>query len=275
MLVLVPLSGTALGTGTPTSGKKLLVVGASGGTGMRAIQGLLDVGYEPEQLRILTRDPSKPTLAPLRERAFDLVAAVPPHSDHHARQEAAAPRSDSVFRGRCPSAPQDLDDPATLSDVGASCTGCYVHSTAGDTKQLDTGEVSRARHLAEALKAERSVAQVAFNSAAAEPSHGVKRIAQKHAVEAVFSEELQLPATHLRANLFMEELWKSYTRPGARLALACGTSPSINAHALGRPRMVSRARTHARTRTHARSHPQGQVPVLAAARPRRLPHQRA
>ena len=150
MLALVPLSGTALGTGTPTSGKKLLVVGASGGTGMRAIRGLLDVGYAPEQLRILTRDPSKPTLAPLRERGFDLVAAVPPHSDHHA---CAPPHSDHhacVFRGRCPSAPQDLDDPATLSDVGASCTGCYVHSTAGDTKQLDTGEVSRARHLAEA-----------------------------------------------------------------------------------------------------------------------------
>ena len=152
MLVLVPLSGTALGTGMPTSGKKLLVVGASGGTGMRAIRGLLDVGYEPEQLRILTRDPSKPTLAPLRERGFDLVAAVPPHSDRHA---CAPPHSDHhacVFRGRCPSAPQDLDDPATLSDVGASCTGCYVHSTAGDTKQLDTGEVSRARHLAEAQR---------------------------------------------------------------------------------------------------------------------------
>ena len=91
-----------------------------------------------------------------------------------------------------------------------------MHSTAGDTKQLDTGEVTRARHLAEALKADGSVSQLAFNSAAAEPEHGVKRIAQKHDVEAVLAKEL--PTTHLRANLFMEELWKSYTRPGARLA---------------------------------------------------------
>ena len=72
-----------------------------------------------------------------------------------------------------------------------------MHSTAGDTKQLDTGEVTRAQHLAAELRREGSVRHVVFNSAAAEPSHGVKRIAQKHAVEAVFSEELLLPATHL------------------------------------------------------------------------------
>ena len=43
----------------------------------------------------------------------------------------------------------DLEDPASLLDpktgkgVGEGCTGCYVHSTAGDTKSLDTGEVER------------------------------------------------------------------------------------------------------------------------------------
>jgi len=72
----------------------------------------------------------------------------------------------------------------------------------------------------------------------------------------------------------MEELWKSYTRPGARLALACGTSPSINAHALGRPRMVSRARAHARTRartytrTRARAHARAHARTRAYARTR-------
>ena len=163
---------------------KLLVVGASGGTGLRALHGLMDVGYAASQLRVVTRDPSKPVLEPLRQLGIELHAA-------------------------------DLDDPATLVGVGATCTGCYVHSLAGDTKKLDTGEVSRSRHLAQALDAEGSVRQVAFNSAAAEPSHGVKRIAQKHAVESVFSTEVGLPATHLRANLFMEELWKVQPRTPA------------------------------------------------------------
>lgn len=167
---------------TPSADAKLLVVGASGGTGTRALRGLLDVGYAPAQLRVLTRDPSKPSLAPLAALGVELCEA-------------------------------DLDEPATLGAVGAGCTGCYVHSTAGDTKQLDTGEVSRAQHLAQALLADGSVSQLVYNSAAAEPDHGVKRIAQKHAVEGVFSAESGLPATHLRANLFMEELWKSYTRP--------------------------------------------------------------
>ena len=34
-----------------------------------------------------------------------------------------------------------LDAPASLAGVGAGCTSCYVHSTAGDTKKLDEGEV--------------------------------------------------------------------------------------------------------------------------------------
>ena len=154
---------------------KVLVVGASGGTGSRALRGLLDVGYSPASLRVLTRDVSKPSLAPLRELGIELYAG-------------------------------DLEDPATLVGVGASCSGCYVHSTAGDTKKLDTGEVVRAQNLVQALAADGSVKQLAYNSAAAEPTHGVKRIAQKHAVEDVFS--AALPSTHLRANLFMEELWK-------------------------------------------------------------------
>ena len=101
---------------------KLLVVGASGGTGTRALQGLLDTGYKPAQLKVLTRNPSKPSLAPLKKLGIELCAA-------------------------------DLDDPESLVGVGDGCTGCYVHSTAGDTKELDTGEVDRAEHLAIALLA--------------------------------------------------------------------------------------------------------------------------
>ena len=176
MLMLTTTTFAGLGSA------KVLVVGASGGTGSRALRGLLDVGYKPNQLRVLTRNPMKPSLSPLREIGVELFAA-------------------------------DLDEPSTLEGVSTTCTGCYIHSTAGDTKQLDTGEVVRAQHLASALVADGSVGHVVFNSAAAEPEHGVKRIEQKHLVEAVFSVEYQLPATFLRANLFMEELWKSYTRP--------------------------------------------------------------
>ena len=152
---------------------KLLVVGASGGTGARALRGLLDVGYAPSQLVVTTRDPSKPTLKPLAALGIELRAA-------------------------------DLDDPTTLVGVGNGCTGCYVHSTAGDTKTLDTGEVLRARHLAHALRADGSVQQVAFNSAAAEPTHGVRRIAQKHDVERVFSSEYREGSQILRKSLDKE-----------------------------------------------------------------------
>ena len=35
--------------------RSILVVGATGTTGLRSIQGLLDVGYKPAQLFIVTR----------------------------------------------------------------------------------------------------------------------------------------------------------------------------------------------------------------------------
>lgn len=50
----------------PPPDAKLLVVGASGGTGTRVLRGLLDVGYQPAQLRLLTRNPSRDSLKPLR-----------------------------------------------------------------------------------------------------------------------------------------------------------------------------------------------------------------
>ena len=49
----------------------ILVVGATGTAGLRAIQGLLDVGYKPHQLQIMTRNASKPTRCGDRERSFE------------------------------------------------------------------------------------------------------------------------------------------------------------------------------------------------------------
>jgi uncharacterized protein YbjT (DUF2867 family) len=159
----------------------ILVVGASGGTGQRALQGLLDVGYTPQQLVVLTR--SKEKMQALQQMGFSTIVA-------------------------------DLDDPSTLVDATRGCVGCYIHSTASDTKALDTAEVERARHLAAAMTARGDISHVVYNSAAGEEGHGVYRIEQKHKVEKVFlSEYSGVHFTSLRANLFMEELWKGYTRP--------------------------------------------------------------
>ena len=89
---------------------------------------------------MLTRNPCKASLAPHRQLGIELCEA-------------------------------DLDDPATLTGVADGCTGCYVHSTAGDTKKLDTGEVRRAQHLAAALREAGGISHVVYNSAAAEDSH--------------------------------------------------------------------------------------------------------
>ena len=174
----------------------LLVVGASGGTGLRALSGLVDVGYPPSRIRVMTRNVDGPNAKALRSAGFATCFA-------------------------------DMDDPPSLARAVAGCSGCYVHSTSSDTRALDAGEVDRARNLARAIADANAsagpgvaggaavVRRVVYNSAAAEDGHGVHRIAQKRAVERVFREEVPgVPSfVSLRANLFMEELWKGYTRP--------------------------------------------------------------
>jgi hypothetical protein len=160
-----------------------------------------------------------------------------------------------------------LDIPSTLAPAfSSSLSGIYVHSTTGDMKTLDTGEVDRARNLAVAIRTyyqsstSSSMQQqqqqqqqqqpsrgliVVYNSSAAENNHAgnvPRRALQKHEVEMVFRRELlgnKNDATttsgedlhvndgggsdgggggcasfvSLRANLFMEDFWKKYTRP--------------------------------------------------------------
>jgi uncharacterized protein YbjT (DUF2867 family) len=170
----------------------LLVVGATGGTGWRALNGLLQAGFAPNQIRVVSRNPTK--LEPYRAMGFGTAAV-------------------------------DLNDPpATYATaVLSGCWGCYLHSTSGDTKQMDTGEERRARNLAAAIQLQGGdIKHVVYNSAAAEPGHGVRRVQQKHNVERMFREEFpDIQFTSLRANLFMEELWKGYTRP----AILKGTFP--------------------------------------------------
>ena len=205
----------------------ILVVGASGGTGLRVLAGLLDVGFAPSQIRLLTRNVHKPTSIALRQYGFQLVQG-------------------------------DLDIPSTLAPAFSSSSsssillGVYVHSTTGDSRKLDTGEVDRARNLAAAIRTyysshlstttsssmqrRRRGGVVVYNSSAAEKNHdGIpRRIQQKHDVEMVFLRELGnnndatssgedphandggsgcASLVSLRANLFMEDFWKKYTRP--------------------------------------------------------------
>jgi uncharacterized protein YbjT (DUF2867 family) len=122
----------------------ILVVGATGGMGPRALAGLLDVGYAPEQLRILTRRSEK--AASLHSLGFQTAVA-------------------------------DLEVPdISLDDAIAGCVGCYIHSTSSDTKKLDTREVERAQNLSNAIARQKSIKALVFNSAVGEVNHGVKRI---------------------------------------------------------------------------------------------------
>lgn len=106
----------------------------------------------------------------------------------------------------------DLQRPSSLRDIGKGCTGCYIHATGGDTKELDTSEVSSSRNLCESLHDDVSI--IVYNSVAGAKDHGVQRIQQKHDVEGMLAERKRpTHVTSLRANIFMEELWKVYTRP--------------------------------------------------------------
>ena len=90
---------------------------------------------------------------------------------------------------------------------------CYVHGTSGDEKKIEEREVPRAAALAAAFAATPKPPLVVYNSASAPDNTGIPRIEQKHAVEEVLRAALPRVAV-LRAHLFMEELWKTYTRPG-------------------------------------------------------------
>ena len=161
----------------------VLCVGCSGGTGVRAVRGLLANGLAPSSLRFVTRDPSRPAAKTLAGLGLTPVVG-------------------------------DLDDAASLTKLAAgNYDACYVHGTSGDEKKIEEREVPRAAALAAAFAATPKPPLVVYNSASAPDNTGIPRIEQKHAVEEVLRAALPRVAV-LRAHLFMEELWKTYTRPG-------------------------------------------------------------
>lgn len=162
--------------------RSILVVGATGTTGLRSIQGLLDVGYKPAELFIVTRDKSRSKMIQLQQLGFNLIQA-------------------------------DLQRPSSLHGIGKGCYGCYIHATGGDTKELDASEVSSAQNLCKHLHSD--VKCIVYNSAAGAKDHGVQRIQQKHDIERILSRRRSPSSvTSLRANIFGEELWKEYNLGG-------------------------------------------------------------
>ena len=158
----------------------LALVGVTGGTGARAVLGLLDVGFAPSQLRVLSRSPLQPSCEALAAIGVQVVHA-------------------------------DLDDEDSLPQALQGVTAVYCHSTVGDTAKLETAEVERARTLAAAAAACGTVKLLVYNSAATtNKCPRVDRSRQKQDAEEVFRSQPGLPCTMLRATLFMEEFWKKY-----------------------------------------------------------------
>mmetsp|Transcript_16572 Transcript_16572/g.49486 ORF Transcript_16572/g.49486 Transcript_16572/m.49486 type:complete len:337 (-) Transcript_16572:27-1037(-) len=189
LLVLTSLRTAAvfslLAALTPATALDVLCVGCSGGTGVRAVRGLLANGLPATSLRFVTRDPTKSAAQTLAGLGLTPVVA-------------------------------DLDDAASLAAAAAerNYAAVYVHGTSGDEKQIDPRELPRAEALAEVLAATATPPLVIYNSASAADDTGIPRIEQKHAAEAAFRGALPGKFAALRAHLFMEELWKDYTRPG-------------------------------------------------------------
>lgn len=159
----------------------VLLIGATGGTGYRAIQGFLD--QEVSNLRVMTRkvDKSRDAIAQLDQLGIKLVEA-------------------------------DLDDLASLEAAFANVSHIYCHATAGDYTQADPVEVERAERVAQAAQ-RCSIRHLVYNSSGgADRNSGIRHIEQKYQVEQIF-QQAGLPTTMLRSCLFMEEFWKKYTRP--------------------------------------------------------------
>jgi uncharacterized protein YbjT (DUF2867 family) len=160
---------------------KVLLIGVTGGTGSHVVKGLLEQNVT--NLCALTRkiDLDRAHLSQLNRLGVELVEA-------------------------------DLDDETSLEKAFAGVTAVYCHALARDTAKPDPQEIERAKRAARAAK-QANIAHFIYNSAGGvERNSGVAHIEQKFRVEQILK-QANLPTTMLRACLFMEEFWKSYTRP--------------------------------------------------------------
>mmetsp|Transcript_34398 Transcript_34398/g.83498 ORF Transcript_34398/g.83498 Transcript_34398/m.83498 type:complete len:277 (+) Transcript_34398:89-919(+) len=165
-----------------SSRETVLVVGATGGTGKQVLNGLVESGLEPKNIRVLSRNASKLKL--LDEQGFGTVQA-------------------------------DLNNDDSLANAVKGCSGCYLHATVGDTKEVDSNEVSAARKLGTVISSQETPVHVVYNSAEGEEDLMGSRKQQKREVEDLFQTEFpSIGFTSLRSNFFMDEFWKKFTRPG-------------------------------------------------------------
>lgn len=160
---------------------KVLLIGVTGGTGKNVVKGFLEQGVT--DLRAITRkiDLTRPDLSKINDAGVELVEA-------------------------------NLDDEVSLKAALRGISAVYCHGLSADAAKPDPQEIERAHRLARAAH-EAKIEHLVYNSAGgADRNSGVSHIEQKYQVEQVFK-QAGLPATMLRACLFMEEFWKKYTRP--------------------------------------------------------------
>jgi len=119
----------------------------------------------------------------------------------------------------------DLDDQASLSRALQGVDMVYCHALSKDAATADPAELARARRLAAAAK-EAGVKLVVYNSSAGKGvGHGISQAEQKNQIEDIIA-AAGVPLTALQATLFMEELWKRYTRPGILKGTFTWSTPS-------------------------------------------------
>ena len=103
---------------------------------------MIDVGYKPSQLKLVTRNPQK--LDKLKEKfGFQTCQVDLDYDDDD---------DDDDDEDNTSSSSSSSSSKKLLSEALADCVGCYIHSTSSDTRKLDTAEEKRARNLARLSK---------------------------------------------------------------------------------------------------------------------------
>ena len=161
---------------------KILLIGVTGGTGGNVVKGFLE--QEITNLRAITRkiDLNRPVLKQINDAGIELVEA-------------------------------NLDDENSLEAAFVDIEAVYCHATAPDTAKPQPEEIERAKRVVKIAK-QAEIKHFVYNSAGGvDRNTKVSHIQQKFQIEQIIK-NADLPATMLRACLFMEEFWKKYTRPG-------------------------------------------------------------
>ncbi|GFR41580.1 hypothetical protein Agub_g2301 [Astrephomene gubernaculifera] len=179
---------------------KVLLIGITGATGRSALQGLLAAAGRP--------------MGRSGPHQYQLLAMS------RNTQGAAArglPEGVQVVAG-------DLDSAASLEAALRGVDVVYCHALSKDAVKADPQELVRARNLAAAAKAA-GVRLIMYNSSGGRGcGYGITQMEQKHQVEDILA--AAVPTVALQATLFMEELWKRYTRPGILKGTFTWSTPS-------------------------------------------------